>query len=147
VGGMRPAPRPHSHAPARPRRSRPAGSAQRLRRGGAQDPAFLDMFLDSCNPHSKHALCKDLARDAAILLSSAAEGAADEWRESLARLGAEKQAASGAVPQLLAGFLDLASHLPVGSKSEQQLLEYISAITSRVKGLQVRARPSSCRCR
>ncbi|KAJ1469501.1 hypothetical protein T484DRAFT_1851540, partial [Baffinella frigidus] len=98
-----------------------------------------------------------------VLLAHAAEGAADEWRESLARLGEAKQAASDAVPQLLGGFLDLCGHLPllggfldlcghlpllgafldlrghlpVGSKSEQQLLEYISAVTSRVKALQV----------
>ena len=100
-----------------------------------ENEAFIDLFLDGYNPHKRHGLSKGFAKDAAAVLMTALQGASDEWAESLAHLGDTKKAAVQGLSDIVQDFHDLCRCLPSKSKSEQQCLEFVHGIITRIKAL------------
>ena len=97
--------------------------------------AFIDLFLDGYNQHKRHGIGKGFVREAALVLTPALQGASDEWAESLKQLGEQKKAAVEGLIHVVQDFQNLCRCLPARSKSEQQCLEFVHGIITRIKAL------------
>ena len=100
-----------------------------------ENEAFLDLFLDGYNPHRRHGIGKNFAKHATAILAPALQGAADEWGDSLKHLGQQKHEAVVALSSILQDFHDLCRCLPSKTKSEQQCLEFVHGIITRIKAM------------
>jgi len=104
-----------------------------------ENEAFIDLFLDGYNQHTRHGIGKGVAKEAAVVLAPALQGASDEWAQSLAKLGEQKKAAVEGLAHMVQDFHNLCRCLPSRSKSEQQCLEFVHGIVTRIKALHTGA--------
>jgi hypothetical protein len=100
-----------------------------------EDAAFIDLFLDGYQQHKRHTLTKGFAKEAISLLQSATLGAADDWKAWMG--SGDKHMAVLSAHIAIKELGETAGVMPVGSKSEQQLLEFIEKVTSKVRTLAV----------
>lgn len=100
-----------------------------------ENEAFIDLFLDGYNPHKRHSISKGFAKDAASVFAPALQATSDEWADSLKQLGQQKKEAVESLTPIVQDFHDLCRSLPSRSKSEQQCLEFVHGIITRIKAL------------
>lgn len=100
-----------------------------------ENEAFIDLFLDGYNPHRRHGIGKDFAKHATTILAPALHSAADEWGESLKHLGPQKHNSVALLSSIVQDFHDLCRCLPAKSKSEQQCLEFVHGVITRIKAM------------
>jgi len=102
-----------------------------------ENEAFIDLFLDGYNLYKRHSISKGFAKDAASVFAPALQAAHDEWEDSLKQLGQQKKEAIESLTHVVQDFHDLCRCLPSRSKSEQQCLEFVHGIITRIKALPV----------
>ena len=100
-----------------------------------ENEAFIDLFLDGYNPHRRHGIGKGFAKHATTILAPALQGAADEWGDSLKLIGQQKHESVALLSSIVQDFHDLCRCLPSRSKSEQQCLEFVHGVITRIKAM------------
>ena len=107
-----------------------------------ENEAFVDVFLDGYNAHRRHGIAKGMAQAAVGVLVPALQAVADECAESSVlrdALDSDGRAALGGLAALVQDFYDICRGLPARTKSEQQCLELVHAIITRIKALAIGA--------
>ena len=97
--------------------------------------AFVDLFLDGWKEHEKHSLGKNCFSSAIALIQGATSKINSSCDQYLKVFGAEKISCIKNLEQFIVSVSGITQSLPIKSKSEQQILEYIHSLTTSIRNL------------
>jgi hypothetical protein len=100
-----------------------------------ENRAFIDLFLDGWKEHEKHTLTKGSLSPAMTLVAEVLEKVNLEYANNFKQIGHEKLAAVKNLDQFMVSMSGFSQSLPLRSKSEQQVLEYIHSLTAAIRNL------------
>ena len=97
--------------------------------------AFIDLFLDGWKEHEKHTLTKGFLAYAIILVEEILDQVNQECEQHLKQIGHDKLVAMKNLDHFIASMSSFSQSLPLKSKSEQQVLEFIHSLTAAIRNL------------